>query len=125
MHMTITTKELSKTVLELHLNGLLSKEDYEKFIPEAEKLIEKHKKINLLIYLNNFRGWTIRALWKDLKFDAKHYFDVAAIAFIADKTPHQWFAVISKPFTAAKVKCFNKSQIADACKWLAMHGYHD
>jgi TusA-related sulfurtransferase len=55
--MAVKMKDLnSGKVLELHLTGRLAKEDYEKFVPEVERLVEEHGKIRMLVEMHDFHG---------------------------------------------------------------------
>ena len=102
----------------VRLSGKLSKEDYNAFVPEVERLIQQHGKIRLLVEMHDFHGWDAGALWEDVKFDLKHFNDVERIAFVGDKKWHKGMAVFCKPFTTAKIGYFEHERIDDARRWL-------
>jgi SpoIIAA-like len=105
-------------VLEVHLTGRLVKEDYEQFVPMAERLLKTHDKIRMLVEMHDFHGWTASALWEDIKFDAKHFNDIEQLAIAGDKRWHHGAAVFCKPFTAATIRYFDIAQLAAAQDWL-------
>ena len=72
-------EEAGGKVLVIRLGGKLTKADYERFVPEVERLIRRHGKIRMLIQMHDFHGWTLSALWEDIKFDAQHFADQAWI----------------------------------------------
>ena len=55
------------------ITGKLKKKDFNAFIPIVESSIKIHGKINLLIELKDFHGWTVGAAWEDTKFGVRHF----------------------------------------------------
>ncbi|MDR3401531.1 MAG: STAS/SEC14 domain-containing protein [Chthoniobacter sp.] len=105
-------------VMEIHLNGTLTKDDYERFVPDTEALIEQHDKIRMLVVMDDFHGWDAGALWEDIKWDAKHFNHVERIAAVGDKQWQKWMTSFCKPFTTAKVRYFEHHQMPEARAWL-------
>jgi hypothetical protein len=60
-------------ILTVTLSGKLTKADYEHLGPEVDRLIAKHGKIRIATIMREFHGWTLGALWDDIKFDFKHF----------------------------------------------------
>jgi len=112
----IVEKNHDRTV-EVHVSGRLEKKDYEYFAPEIEKLIREHGKLNLLVHLENFDGWSAGALWEDVKFDAKHFRDIERLAIIGDQDWEKGMTTFCKPFTTAEVKFFPPEEIEQARAW--------
>ena len=106
------------TILAIALTGKLTKEDYERFIPEVERLIKQHGKLRMLVQLNNFHGWTACALWQDVKFDLKHFRDVERLAFVGEKAWEHGMAVFCKPFTTANIRYFDREEADQAEEWI-------
>ncbi len=116
----VTLKESSGgKVLEVQLTGKLAKEDYEHFVPVVERLVKAHGKIRLLVEMHDFHGWTAGALWRDIKFDARHFSDIERLAVVGEKKWQHGMAVFCKPFTSAKVRYFEHPDIERAREWLA------
>ncbi|MEQ8662802.1 MAG: STAS/SEC14 domain-containing protein, partial [Gammaproteobacteria bacterium] len=67
--MSLAIRELAPATLELEAAGMLDKRDYARFVPVAERNIDAHGRINLLIDITDCHGWSPPALWEDLKFD--------------------------------------------------------
>ena len=117
--MTIQLNEKNTTeVLSVRVSGKLSKEDYERFIPEFERLVKKHGKIRILFEMTDFHGWEAGALWQDIKFDVKHFTDIERLAMVGDKKWEKGMSVFCKPFTTAKVQYFDRAQKEQAKAWL-------
>ena len=104
--------------LHVRLTGKLHKEDYEQFLPEAERLIKEHGKIRILVELHDFHGWSAGALWEDIKFDFKHFNDIERLAIVGESKWHEGMAWFCKPFTTAKVRYFGVDEAVDAREWI-------
>lgn len=110
--------EPDRKLLNVHVNGKLDKEDYEKFVPEVERLVEEHGKIRVLLQTEAFQGWDAGALWEDIKFSARHFNDIQRVAIVGEKKWEQGMATFCKPFTTAKVKYFDHAELDAAQKWV-------
>ncbi len=111
-------EEAAGKIVTLTFKGKLSKEDYERFVPQVEGLIKPGEKIRLLVELRDFQGWTMGALWEDTKFAAKHFNDIERLAIVGDKQWEKGIALFAKPFTTATVRYFDVNQMDEAQKWL-------
>jgi hypothetical protein len=101
------------------MSGKLHDEDYKKFVPLVDAEIAKEGKVNVLAQFHEFKGWDAKALWDDIKFSTTHCTKIKRIALVGDKTWEKWMAAVCKPFTMAKVRSFDASEIAAAKAWLA------
>jgi hypothetical protein len=115
----VTLKESnSGKVLEVQLTGKLAKEDYERFVPVAERLVKEHGKIRMLVEMHDFHGWTAGAVWEDIRFDARHFTDIERLAMVGETKWQHGMAVFCKPFTAAEIRYFDHAAIDQARAWL-------
>ena len=105
-------------ILEIKISGKLVKEDYERFMPELDRLIDQFGKIRLLVEMQDFHGWSAGALWEDIKLDWKHYSDIERVAFVGDKRWQKGMSIFCKPFTTAKIRYFELSDLASALEWI-------
>lgn len=69
-------------VVEFHVSGTLTGNEYDRLVPELERLISERGPLRIYIELRDFHGWTPAGLWKDLRFDAKHQDDMERIAVV-------------------------------------------
>ncbi len=117
--MAVELKELDGgKLLEVHLTGKLSKEDYAEFLPVVERLVRQHGKLRLFVEMRDFHGWTAGALWEDIKFDVRHFRDIERLALVGEKKWEKGMAVFCKPFTTAKVRYFERAKADEARAWL-------
>lgn len=119
--MTITFKgiELIEEGKFIHLTitGKLEKEDYDIFVPEIDQQIKKFGKVNMLLELIDFHGWTTGAAWEDTKFGVRHFNDIERLAIVGDKAWEKGMAYFCKAFTLAKVRYFDVSERDEAEAW--------
>jgi hypothetical protein len=111
-------KDPSTKVVSVHATGKLTKEDYERFVPEIETIVKEQGKIRVLFEMHDFHGWQASALWEDIKFDLKHFADIERLAIVGEKRWEQGMAAFCRPFTSAKIKYFDHSLIEEARRWL-------
>lgn len=110
--------EEGANILEVTMTGKLTREDYASFVPEVERLIKEHGKLRMLCHLKDFHGWTMGALWEDIKFDWRHFSDIERVALVGDKRWEAGMATFCKPFTKATVRYFDVSDESKATEWI-------
>jgi hypothetical protein len=106
-------------VLEVDLHGKLSYADYERFVPETERLILKHGKIRVLVTMHHFDGWDANAVWEDIKWNARHFSQIERLAVVGKKTWHRLMTGFARPFTPTQVRYFAPEQLSEARAWIA------
>ncbi len=111
-------EEAGGRILVIKLSGKLTKEDYEHFLPHVERLIRQHGKLRLLVQMHDFHGWSLGALWQDLKFDVKHFSDIERLALVGESKWEAGMAVFCKPFTSATVRYFDEAKSDEALRWI-------
>ena len=102
----------------VRVTGKLVKADYERCVPEFDRLIRQHGKLGLLFEFTDFHGWEGGALWDEIKLDIKHVADIERIAVVGDKKWEQGMATFYKPFTKATIRYFDQANAPEARKWL-------
>ena len=122
--MTVEMKSIEMTtsrggkVLELRVQGKLEREDYATFVPEIERLIERHGKLRMLVDMHDFHGWSAGALWEDIKFDARHFNHIERLAIVGEEKWQKGMAAFCKPFTTATVRYFDRADADVARAWI-------
>ena len=114
-HIEITE---SGNQLEVRVSGKLTREFYEAFAPRVDALIRAHGRIRVLLVMHDFHGWTLGALWEDLKFDLAHWKDIERLALVGESKWEQGMAAFCKPFTKASVRFFDASKLDEARQWI-------
>jgi hypothetical protein len=109
----------SPKVLGFRMSGKLHDADYKTFVPAVEAAIDAQGKVRLLALFEDFHGWDLHAVWDDIKFSTKHCNDLERIALVGDRKWEEWMAKVCKPFTMAKIRYFDVSDLAGARAWVA------
>ena len=110
--------EDGSNLITVDVSGKLVKEDYARFVPQVETVIQRVGKVRILLVMKDFHGWDAGAVWEDIKFDVKHFAHIAKVAMIGDARWEQWMAIFCRPFTTAAIRYFEESQSDAARDWL-------
>jgi hypothetical protein len=101
------------------VSGKLHDADYEKFVPMVDEAIAASGKARILAHFHDFHGWDAHALWDDIKFATTHCTKIERMALVGESAWQKWMAVICKPFTMAKIRYFDASELEAAKAWIA------
>lgn len=104
-------------VLWVRASGKLTTGDYERFVPEFERLIERHGEIRIAFEARDFHGWEAGALWEDAKL-IRHYHDIERFAVVGEKRWEEWMSKLCKVFTKADVRFYALPEADQARAWL-------
>ena len=109
----------------VRVSGTLHHEDYQKFLPELDSLLQSEGKISVLIELDDFHGADLSAIKDDISFGLKHSNSFEKVAIVGEKKWHHWMTLISSPFLKSDVKYFDRNALQDAWDWLRVKEYSD
>ena len=112
------SEENDGKLLNVLVSGKLEKADYERFVPEFERLTGQHGKMRMLFDMSDFHGWEASAAWEDFKFGMKHFADIERLAMVGEEKWQHGMAIFCKPFTKATVRYFDHAAVAEARIWL-------
>jgi universal stress protein A len=91
----------------------LEADDYKIFRPKLEQLFkEEGRPLSLLIKLENFKGWTAKAAWEDMKIGFEHYDDFLRIAIVGETHWEKMISGFSDLFIDAEVQYFENEMLA-------------
>jgi hypothetical protein len=105
-------------ILIVRASGTLVKADYQPFVAEFERFLGQHGKLRVLFDITELHGWEPGAAWEDIKFDLKHFADIERLAMVGEKKWQHAMAILWKPFTEAKTRYFDHTEVAEAKEWL-------
>jgi hypothetical protein len=130
-------EEVRGRVMTVDLHGTLAREDYQRFIPETEKLIRRYGRFRVLLTMHDFRGWDLGALWEDLMWNARHFHQIERLAIVREHAVERYpagavdprrrreappwrqrVAGLMKPLTDAQVRYFTVDQLDVAYAWI-------
>lgn len=105
-------------IVEVHVTGTMTKEDYEDLVPQMEQKILQYGKIRVLLVMHDFHGWAASAMWEDVNFDFDDFNFVERLAIVGNAKWEQGMAAFCRPFTAARIKYFDHSNNDRARDWI-------
>ena len=94
--------------VKMKIIGKLTHDDYEMITPMLENALNgvEHPNISLLIDATEFEGWSLQAVWDDLKLGLKHNKDFHKIALIGNKSWQEYGVKISNWFSVGSMEYF-------------------
>lgn len=117
--MIVIEHEHDRNRIVVRASGTLTTQDYKHAVPELNHALELSEgPLRLMIRLENFQGWELDALWKELKFDVSHIGDFERVAVVGESDLEKWGTVLSAPFTSADMRFFPTEQEDKAEDWL-------
>ncbi|MCE0495642.1 STAS/SEC14 domain-containing protein [Vibrio salinus] len=101
-------------VMLLTLKGKLTHEDYQEITPLFDSAVEKFqgKGVRMLVDLEDFDGWEIRAAWDDFKLGVKYNAKFDRIALFGHKNWQDGAVKVMDWFISGETKSFHNYQSA-------------
>ncbi|NJW52512.1 SpoIIAA family protein [Salinimicrobium oceani] len=96
----------------------LTDEDYDRLIPLLEEKIRAFGKIRWYFEMRAFEGWSLSAMWRDLKFDFSNNEHLERIAMVGNMEWEKQLTKLMKPFTGAEIQFFDSSERDEAKNWI-------
>lgn len=115
----ITIDAENANVIELTVDGKLLHEDYQRVLPELERIINEQGALRCLIVLKHITGMEPRAMLDDFRFDITHAGKITHCAVVTDA---RWLGWVSKLFglfmPRCEVRVFEPDERPAAAEWL-------
>ncbi|WP_227935298.1 STAS/SEC14 domain-containing protein [Alkalihalobacillus deserti] len=105
-----------ETVIEVVVNGKITKKEIEDFEKDFKEKKEKHEKTNLLLAVHE-TDYSVKGLIEDLKFSARHWEEFHKIAVFSDKKWIELSAKISEYIPGVQVHHFDFGEREKALDW--------
>lgn len=102
----------------IEVSGKLTGDDYDRLIPELERIAAERGALRLYMELRDFAGWEPEALWEDIKFDATHQDEMDRVAVVGDSSWEEWGTRLSDPFFKADLRFFTYDEADEARSWV-------
>lgn len=105
-------------VVTVHADGVVSKENYDRTLPEFERLLDRDGRLRFLIDLAGVTGWQFGAAWQGLKFDARYRGRIGRTAVIGDSQWQDWATRVSSRLFEGEMRYFVPHEVEEARAWL-------
>lgn len=104
----------------MKINGQVSVADYDKLQSLILSSLAEYNDCQILIILNNFKGWSKDDKWDEILFMQEHQDKVQKIAIVGDeKWKDEVFMFTGKPFRKTEIEFFPENQLNQAKQWLS------
>lgn len=112
--------ESTETCIGFRVSGEVTAEDYAGLVPKLDEAIAAHGKINLLMVMGDFEGWSgMDAAKADLDLGTHQYRQVEKAAFVGSKNWQKWIIGALNPFTRrTDERYFNPDELDAAWDWI-------
>jgi hypothetical protein len=104
-------------VLEIELDGAMTREDFDRVTARAEEMIERFGTIRIVEIIRDIGKMEPSAIWADFKWGPKHLKNFSHAAVVADQQWVEWMAVALRRFIPVKVRCFHLDELEEARQW--------
>jgi hypothetical protein len=105
------------SVVGLRVAGTVTTEDYERLVPDLERVIAEHGELNLFCRFDGMEGIEPGAIWEDAQFYAHNVSDLARLAVVKDRDWQGALARIGSLF-GVETRVVDPSEEAEAWAWL-------
>jgi len=105
-------------IIEITLDGDLSRDDYDRVIERIERLIEEHGQVKLIEVVRDIGHLDRSAIWKDFKWSPRHLKDFSHVAVVADQKVADWMIAPFRMFISAEIRAFHLDELDDARAWI-------
>ena len=111
-------KHPEETMVELHVSGTLTREDYKGLEPELAPLLHGQSRLRCVVELHDFHGWKPGALMDELRFDARYRKQFGRMAVIGENRWEEWGTKFSGLFFPGEVRYFDQTHAEEAHTWV-------
>ena len=106
-------------VIEARVTDRLTHADYQQFAARFDAKRTESGKLNVLFEMTNVHGWDAAVMWDEIKFDVRHFSHIGRLALVGDQTWEKVMSAVSRLFTTAEVRYFDRGAIDEARAWVA------
>jgi hypothetical protein len=118
--MIVIEHSRDRDLITIRASGTLTGKDYDYAVPELEHAMKLSRRpLRVMIRLEDFRGWEIGALWRELEFDLTHRGDFGRVAVVGETGLEEWGTILSSPFAKAEMRFFPVTRTDEAESWLS------
>lgn len=104
-------------VVEISVNGILTKEDIQEIDKFFENKVDEKETINIMFLMKNWEGLTLKGLIEDFKL-VQHIKNIEKAAVVADSKFLEIDSKIEDLYPGIRIVYFEPDEKAAAKKWL-------
>lgn len=108
---------VDKTVLEIEIDGEITKDDYDRLDQAIIEKLKETEKVKLFCWIKDLSGITAEAIISDFKLLVKHYTNIEKMAIVSTEDWIEWVTKL-EAVLPMEVKYFDNDEKDLAWKWL-------
>ncbi len=108
----------SDSILAIKASGVLTHDDYEKFIPLLDVSVRDNNHVNMFVDISEFESITPHAMLDDFMVGMRYWFNFDSVAIIGDKKWEEYLVKFYDLVTPCDIKFFKPEESDAALKWL-------
>lgn len=108
-----------RDLVHMEATGQVDERDYEQLVPLLEAQFAREGRLRALVLLRGFRGWTLRGLREELRFDLRHRKSFDRVAVVGERKLEEWGTKLAAPFFSGQVRWFDRGQETAARRWIS------
>lgn len=110
----------NEKVIGMSIDGKIETEDIELVSRMCEKKFEHNEKLSIYVEVESFKGFSLDAFFKDLKFAFRNFGKFDKKAVVTDKAWMKKLGEVSdKLFSSIEVRCFSFDDKDKAVEWVS------
>jgi len=118
MHVAIENLDMSESVVTLHLNGSLTREDYQRLTPEVLHLVEGRDSLRLLVFIDGLDGLAPASTWHRLILRLWDSSDIERVGIVAGQGCERASDWLRNVFGHTEFLTFSPQEAEKAQEWI-------
>lgn len=103
----------------IELKEMITRNDLDSITPALKKMVDNGEEVNLLVVLDEVKGFAFDAFLSDIAFYAEHGRKFNCVALVGDSNVEQTvMAVLMRVFAHGKSKYFDQKDTGLAKDWI-------
>lgn len=109
-------------ILMTKVHGVFTQQDFEEaFIPRLQEILAEFPTVSIVAeFENDFMGWELAALWREIKFSFEYLNVINKIAIIGNSNLLKWSFSVLHPLSHISIERFAHGEIEKAQAWAAI-----
>lgn len=113
-------KNVTSHYITVEVSEKLVRQDYDLVVPELARLMAVNGgRLNVLLELNNFRGWDPTALAEHIEFEVKHGHASGKVAVVGEQSDEHLGERVAHPLFSGELRFFDRHARRHAKDWLS------
>lgn len=105
-------------VIEVEINGTLSKQDCAALLPTVKERIIRFGSVRILVHLRDFRGWNLRAFDPNPGLGLQGDEEVEQVAIVGDRRWEHGMSLFCRRFRTVGLEYFEPDELNVARAWI-------